>query len=106
MKEWKSVDSLESKGLIKQALEKTNAIINKAKTEQNQVQQIKALAYKFKYQGQIVEKSDSLNIREMEAEIEDAAQPAQSILYSMLADMYYQYYQVEPVSDSKSNQSE
>ena len=92
-KNWKSVDSLAEQGLVRQALEKTEAIYAKAKTDENHVHQIKALTYKFRYQSQIVEKSDSLNIREMEAAISQANQPAKSILQSILADMYKEYYQ-------------
>ncbi|MEZ4849823.1 MAG: hypothetical protein R3B93_14645 [Bacteroidia bacterium] len=91
-KAWKTVDSLDSKGLIKQALEKTEAIKAAAKAQQNQLELVRALAYAFKYQGRLVEKSDSVNIRQMETEISGAVQPTKAILQSMLADMYYQYY--------------
>ncbi|MEZ4825027.1 MAG: alpha-2-macroglobulin family protein [Bacteroidia bacterium] len=90
---WKTVDSLESKGLTRSAIEKVDEIYQKATTEQNTPQQIKAIAHKIKFQSRIEEKADSLNIALVISLADQASFPKKQILQSMLADMYHHHFQ-------------
>ena len=49
-KEWKKVDSLANKGLNKSALEVVNGIYDKAKTENNAPQYVKAIIHRMKFE--------------------------------------------------------
>lgn len=90
---WKKVDSLLSQGLTRSALDLVNQIRSTAKEEQNAQQGIKALAQQIKLESIIQEKSDSLGIRMLEAEVAAAAVPQKQILSSLLASAYWEYYQ-------------
>ena len=92
-KAWKQVDSLENKGLPRSALEVVEKIYAVADEEQNDAQLVKALIHVMKYHDQIEEKSDSMNLERMNRELARAQFPRKQILHSMLADMYFSYYQ-------------
>ncbi|MDX2247288.1 MAG: alpha-2-macroglobulin family protein [Bacteroidia bacterium] len=90
---WKTVDSLESKGLTRSAIEKVDAIYQKARAENNPVQQIKAVVHRIKFQSRIEEKSDSLNIIWVSSLIQEAQSPQKQIFQSLLAEIYLHYFQ-------------
>lgn len=90
---WKRVDSLLNKGLTRSALDLVTEIRTQAITEENPQQNIKALAEQIKLESIIQEKSDSLAIRMLEAEIAKAKSPDKQILSSLLATAYWNYYQ-------------
>ena len=91
-KSWKKIDSLiNKKGLPQSALEEINKIYAAAKKEKNNAQIIKALIYRLSLE-QI--KSDELNgIKELDKEISVASEPAKSILLSLEAENYWNYFQ-------------
>ena len=89
--EWKKVDSLISLGLPKSALEYVDIIYDRAKNEENAPNYIKAIVYKMKLQGS--EENSEINvIKFLKNEIEITAFPVKPILESMLAEMYWTYY--------------
>jgi uncharacterized protein YfaS (alpha-2-macroglobulin family) len=90
--QWKRVDSLANQGLYKSARELSDVIYSKAKAEKNNAQIIKALIHRFKFNAYIEEKSSEKAIYELRAEIKTAPYPAQPVLHSMLAELYWQYY--------------
>ncbi|MEZ4776299.1 MAG: alpha-2-macroglobulin family protein [Bacteroidia bacterium] len=90
---WKTVDSLESKGLTRSAIEKVDIIYQKALAEDNAVQQIKAVSHKIKFQSRIEEKADSMSISLVSELVQQAQFPKKQILQSMLADLYLHYFQ-------------
>ena len=92
-KDWKTVDSLIGKGLTKTALEVVGKIYTTAKKENNTGQFVKAVIYKMKLQDQYQEESFVLIINQLNAEIDTAVFPVKPILHSMLAEMYWHYYQ-------------
>ena len=92
-KEWEKVDSLEKKGLPKSALEIVEAIYGKAIIDNNAEQLIKTFIYKMKYKNAIVDYAFEEKLKELESEIEKAKIPAKSIMHSMVAEMYWMYYQ-------------
>ncbi|MEM8888753.1 MAG: MG2 domain-containing protein, partial [Bacteroidota bacterium] len=90
---WKRVDSLLNKGLTRSALDLVNEIRSQAISDENSQQNIKALAEQIKLESIIQEKSDSLAIRMLEAEIAKSKSPEKQILSSLLASAYWNYYQ-------------
>jgi len=91
---WKKVDELiNQKGLTESALSEVKKIYSKAKKEKQDAQLIKALIYQAGLQQQKEEDAEIKGIAELEKEISTAAEPARSILYSILANQYWQYLQ-------------
>ena len=79
------------KGLTQSALTEVNKIYATAKKEKNDAQVIKSLLYKMELQEQKEEDAEIKNIRELEKETNVTAQPARSILNSILATQYFSY---------------
>src|SRR5882724_1197934 len=92
-KSWKKTDSLiNQKGLTQSALEEVNKIYTSAKKEKNNAQIIKALIYKLslqqKKEGDVIN-----NIKELDKGIAVSTEPAKSILLSIEAETYWNYFQ-------------
>lgn len=87
--DWKIIDSLETKGLFKSALEKVEAIQARAKADKNTQQVIKALLFRGKYIGQLEEDGfvKAIQVVENEEKI-TTAQPEKAILQSILGQLY------------------
>src|SRR4030095_5356771 len=92
-KEWKQVDGFVKKQLPKSALEQVKRIYALATKEKQEAQVIKALVYMMSLQQGMTENSEVKAMSDMQREIETANEPAKSILNSLLADMYWSYYQ-------------
>ncbi len=92
-KEWARVDSLAGKGLYKSALDLANKIYDKAKAENNNGQIVKALVHRFKFSQQFQENSEEFAMYDLINELKTAKYPLSPVLHSMLADLYWQYYQ-------------
>ncbi|MBU1718231.1 MAG: hypothetical protein KKA07_04085, partial [Bacteroidetes bacterium] len=90
---WSKVDSLESKGLSKTALEVVLEIYKQAKADKNTPQIVKSLLYKLKYESYLEEKYLQSNIALFKEEIKAADSPLKQLLHSVLAELYWQYYQ-------------
>jgi hypothetical protein len=90
---WRKVDSLGQLGLTRSALEVVEEIYNAAKKDNNQPQFIKTIFYKLKYGNYIEEDSHVKIVKDVKAEIDAAQFPANAILKSILANIYWQYYQ-------------
>ncbi|HTI89272.1 MAG TPA: alpha-2-macroglobulin family protein [Puia sp.] len=89
---WKIVDSLYGKkGLTGSALAEVDRIYILARQEHNDAQGIKALLYRFLLNSQR-EQMEPVTIRELDSAIAEAGQPAKSILQSLLARTYQQYF--------------
>lgn len=89
--EWKIIDSLERQGLPKSALEKVEALYQRAKSEDNTPQLVKTILYRGKYISQLEEEGQVAAIQLLEKEAAEAAFPAQPILQSILAEVYQRY---------------
>ena len=90
--QWKSVAKLENEGKTKDALSAVEKLIANARNESNTVQTVKALLYKYKY-IQVLEENSELKIVEgLKQEINMAKGADKSILQSILAELYFQYY--------------
>lgn len=92
-REWKRVEDFTKKGLPKSALEEVKKIYALAKKEKQDAQVIKSLVYMTGLQSENREENEVFSIAEVEKEIRISKEPAASVLKSLLADMYWNYYQ-------------
>ena len=93
-KAWKKIDELISKkGLVQSALEEVNKLYNIAKTEKKEAQLIKALLYKMGLQERKEENGLIKNIEQVEKEIVASNEPVKSILNSINAGLYQNYFE-------------
>ena len=92
-KEWKKVDSLTNKGLTASALKVVEGIYTKAKTDNNPPQIVKSVIHRIKLEAYMEEYSVQKSIDKLNAEIKDSKYPLTPVLHSVLAEMYWQYYQ-------------
>ncbi|UOB16358.1 alpha-2-macroglobulin family protein [Abyssalbus ytuae] len=90
---WEKVDNLEKEGLTKSALKIVEDIKAKASKEKEINQKIKALMYASKYALVLEEDAQLLIINNFKQEISDAKFPERNILHSILANLYWQYFQ-------------
>ena len=91
---WKKVDSLiNKKGLTESAITEVNKIYALAKKEKNDPQIIKALLYRMSLQQAKEENAMEKNIADLEKELATAAEPSSSILNSIVAESYWNYFQ-------------
>ncbi|MFN2438890.1 MAG: MG2 domain-containing protein, partial [Chitinophagaceae bacterium] len=91
--QWKKVDEYVKKNLPKSALDEVKKIYIQAKRDKQEAQVIKSLVYTVGLQQQTREESEIAAIQEIEKEILLNKEPATSILRSMLAGEYWQYFQ-------------
>lgn len=92
-KEWKRIEDLVNKGLPKSALTEVKKLYALAKKEKQDAQVIKTLVYITSLQTENREDNEVLSVSEIEKEIAISNEPVASILKSLLADMYWGYYQ-------------
>ncbi len=90
--EWKKVTDFVSKNLPKSALAEVKKIYALAKKENQDAQVIKALVFMSNVQQDIRENNEILSIQEIEKEISTSREPAASILRSLLAEKYWNYF--------------
>lgn len=92
-KEWARVKSYVDKGLPKSAFELTDTIYNRAKKENNPSQLVKAIIHKLKFMSSIEEDALAKSLETLRLEADQAQFPVRPILHSMLAEMYWNYYE-------------
>ncbi len=91
--EWKKAEAFVKKNLPKSALAEVKKIYTLAKKEKQDAQVIKALVYITGLQSETREDNEVFSIKEVEKEITASSEPASSILKSLLAEMYWNYFQ-------------
>lgn len=90
---WKEVEAFEKEGLPKSALKAVEAIALQAKKDDNQSQVIKTILFKSKYALVLEEDAQLSIINNFKSEIAKSEFPAKNILESILANLYWQYFQ-------------
>lgn len=90
---WKQVENLEIKGLPKSALQIVEQITLEAKKDNNQPQIIKCLLFKSKFAMTLKEDAQLQIINDFKSEINQSKFPTKNILESLLANLYWQYFQ-------------
>ncbi len=90
---WKEVEAFEKEGLPKSALKTVEAIALQAKKDDNQSQVIKTMLFKSKYALVLEEDAQLSIINNFKSEIAQSEFPTKNILESILANLYWQYFQ-------------
>jgi hypothetical protein len=90
---WKRIEDFVKKNLPKSALQEVKKIYQLAKKEKQDAQVIKSLVYMTGLQNENRENNDVLSIAEIEKERSTSKEPVTAIFNSMLAEMYWNYYQ-------------
>lgn len=90
---WKEVDSLVNRGLPQSALQTVEKIYTSAKTENNASQFLKASLFRIKLQADYQEDFMGNAIRQTTEDLKTAQAPVKQILHSILAELYWRYYQ-------------
>ena len=91
-KAWAKIGQQMAKKRSQDAYKAIDELITKARAEKQDVQIVKGLMTKMSLNNVLKEKSDSINLVLMKAEIEQSVFPTKSILSSITGQMYYQYY--------------
>lgn len=91
-KSWSNVDSLMSRSLPRSANKTVDIIYQKATSENNQDQILKCYIYFFKTNNYKENYFDSL-VYKMEVDLKNTPFPNNAVMHSMLAQLYWQYYQ-------------
>lgn len=92
-KQWKEVEELISKGLPKSALEIVEEIYQDARKKNNSPQFIKAVLYKMRLISNYEEDFLVKVIDDLRQDIESSDIPDKQLLHSILAEVYWGYYQ-------------
>ncbi|SOD96589.1 alpha-2-macroglobulin family protein [Spirosoma fluviale] len=92
-RDWKRADSLVAKGLPKSALDIANRIYKEAKVQKNYPQVARAAMARQVFRSYSDEDSYVELVRSLQIDIQDTPEPAKSVLQSVLADIYWQYFQ-------------
>ncbi len=89
---WTKVEQFEIEGLPKSALKIVNDIAKQARKANNAPQHIKTMLFKSKF-ALVLEEDAQLNIiNDFNKQIEESAFPTKNILESLLANLYWQYF--------------
>lgn len=91
--QWKKIDELVEKGLTKSAIAEVKKIYTLAKKDNNDAQLIKSLMFESMLSEQMDENASINSIKKIEEEASAAKQPAKSLLQSMTAQLYWNYFQ-------------
>ena len=92
-RDWRRADSLAAKGLPKSALEIATRIYKEAKAQKNYPQVAKAAMSRMIFRSYSDEDAYKELVRSLQTDIADTPEPAKSVLQSVLADVYWQYFQ-------------
>ncbi|MBC8111278.1 MAG: hypothetical protein H7Y04_09495, partial [Verrucomicrobia bacterium] len=92
-KQWQQVQENINKGLPESALKTVNAIYEKAKKEANAAQLTKAIIYQLQLTDYKEENAFAQNLKRLENEATTAQFPVKPLLHSMLAELYWRYYE-------------
>ena len=92
-KEWAIVDSLEQKGLVKSCYDEVLKIKEKALKDKNYPQIIKATVFTIKFNSYLREDDYPTAVNDLRLLVETFPEPAKSVAHSILAEVYWGYYQ-------------
>lgn len=91
--DWKTIDSLEEKGLYRSAWDGTLQIYEAAKASKDYQTQYKALCYQLKYAARVEDGSEQDAVKKLEEVADQADMPLKAIAHSMAAEAYWNYFQ-------------
>ena len=91
--DWRQVDSLAGLGQSQTALDLVNRIYDQAKASNQADQFLKASLYRIKLESDFQEDYFEKSIERTQSDIQLAQAPVKQILHSILAELYWRYYQ-------------
>ena len=91
--EWKQVDSLAGIGQAQSALDLVTRLYDQTKAANQAEQFLKASLYRMKLEADFQEDTYEKSIARTQLEIKSAQAPVKQILHSILAELYWRYYQ-------------
>lgn len=91
--QWQKVDSLENIGQMQSALDVVMEIFNQSKSNGHPDQTIRALLYKIRLEASFQENYFETAIDFTKNELNNAETPVKQVLSSILAQLYWDYYQ-------------
>ncbi|MCB0507366.1 MAG: alpha-2-macroglobulin, partial [Bacteroidetes bacterium] len=103
---WESVAKLEEEAKTKDALAAVENILQTARKEKNNTQAVKALLHKYKYMMTLEEDAELKIANGIKNEIQQAQGTEKAILQSILAELYYQYFQENTWKFSKRTETD
>lgn len=93
MEEFRKIDSLANTAQAKKALPILERLNNQARKEGNSTLLVKSVIYRMLFQSYLEEDAFAGIIKALKNDIKQANQPEKSILQSLLAEMYWKYYE-------------
>ncbi len=90
---WKQVDSLAAQGLPQSALKLVNEIYTSSRKLGDMPEFVKSAIYQVRLRSEYEENYMQNYIGETEKNLSETPVPARQVLHSILADLYWQYYQ-------------
>lgn len=93
MKEFDKIDSLASIAQANKALPILEKLMKQARTEENAPMLVKSVMYRMLFQSYLKDDAFEEILNDLRSDIKIAKQPEKSILQSLLAEMYWKYYQ-------------
>ena len=92
--EWAEIEQLRQQGLPQSMFPKVDSIYKAALAENNYEQVIKAIIFQINNMGILKENDEGANniFNNLKKDAEQLPQPAKSIVYSMIGQMYEEYY--------------
>ncbi len=87
------IDSFANIGLPKSALKEVDKLDDLARKNNNAPQQVRAVIYRMTFQSYLEEDALASIINRLKTDIERANYPVKPVLQSLLAQMYWNYYQ-------------
>ena len=91
--QWQKVDSLANLGQAQSALDLVRGIYEQAKTRNQPDTFVKASLYRMKLEADFWEDYFEKSIERTRLDIQSAQTPVKQILHSILAELYWDYYQ-------------
>ncbi|TXK48915.1 hypothetical protein FVR03_07500 [Pontibacter qinzhouensis] len=87
------IDSLANEGLPKSALAEVEKLDQLARRQKNVPQQVRATIYRITFMSYLEEEALEKIVAQLKTDVAAAAFPVKPVLQSLLADMYWRYYQ-------------
>lgn len=103
---WKSILKFESEGKTKDAFKKIEEILSISKTENNTPQSIKANLYKYRYLMTLEEDAEWKIVNGIKQDIATSSGTDKAILQSILAELYFQYFNENTWKFSKRTETD
>ena len=90
---WDKVKTLEGEGKPRSAIKILNTLYDRSKKENNSSMFIKTIIHQLKYMSNLEEEEFYSTFNKLREDVKTARAPTKQILYSILGEMYWNYYQ-------------